>query len=150
MRSIILFFVLLITSTSFAQQKSVHHHKHKHTVRARVVLQWIPTLPERCFRTDILGYVAQLPEFNRKPTTQTVDICVYTPRVSYYERSDAYVCRKLFKAEEIKHLPYTNINEIASLTAGVYQTQRGASLHADGGRNDGNVYIIDGMYALQR
>lgn len=150
MKLIVLFISLLATSTSFAQHKSVHHRKHTHTARPKIVLQWIPTLPERCFDIDVPGYVAKLPEYKRKPTTQTVDICVYRPRESYYERRDAYVCRKLFKAEEIKHLPYTNINEIASLTAGVYQSRKGAPLHADGGRGDGNVYIIDGMYALQR
>lgn len=145
MRSIILFFFLLITSASFAQHKSVHHRKHKHTVRPRVVLQWIPTLPERHFHTDVLGYVAELPEFKRKPTTQTVDILVLSPFIIYTSGPG-----KTYLAAEIKHLPYTNINEIASLTAGVYQAQKGAPLHADGGRGDGNVYIIDGMYALQR
>lgn len=145
MRSIILFFFLLITSASFAQHKSVHHRKHKHTVRPRVVLQWIPTLPERHFHTDVLGYVAELPEFKRKPTTQTVDICALSPCT--YRIIDNGEFQNTI---HLKNLPYTNINDIVSLAVGIYQSQRGAPLHADGGRGDGNVYIIDGIYALQR
>jgi hypothetical protein len=145
MKLILLFLSLLATDISFAQHKPAHHRKHTHTARPKIVLQWIPTLPERCFDTDVPGYVAQLPELKIKPTTQTVDILVLSPLINYNPGPG-----KTYLATEIKTLPYTNINDVVSLTAGAYQKQRGAQICMDGGRGDGNVYIIDGMYALQR
>ncbi len=50
-----------------------------------------------------------------------------------------------FSNADIAKLPTTNVNDIASQAANVYQTQRGAGLSLGGARQEGTVYIIDGV-----
>ncbi len=48
--------------------------------------------------------------------------------------------------EEIRRMPYTNVRDIASIFPGIYQQKRGSELNIYAARNDGNRYIVDGMW----
>ena len=50
-----------------------------------------------------------------------------------------------FSKADIAKLPTTNVNDIASQAAGVYQATRGGGLSLGGARSEGTVYIIDGV-----
>ncbi len=57
--------------------------------------------------------------------------------------------RQVLLREEILQMPTTDINSMASLFPGVYQSKSGAGLNIYGARTDGNLYIIDGMQINQ-
>jgi Carboxypeptidase regulatory-like domain/TonB-dependent Receptor Plug Domain len=48
-------------------------------------------------------------------------------------------------AEEIKQMPTTQVADVAALSAGSHQTQRGAEINMGGSRVEGTVYVIDGV-----
>ncbi|HXH17875.1 MAG TPA: carboxypeptidase regulatory-like domain-containing protein [Chitinophagales bacterium] len=48
-------------------------------------------------------------------------------------------------SEEIQALPTKNVNSIASLSAGVYQSGEGKGLNIKGAREEGTEYYIDGI-----
>ncbi len=50
-----------------------------------------------------------------------------------------------FSTADIAKLPTTNVNDIASQAANTYQAQRGGGLSLGGARQEGTVYIIDGV-----
>lgn len=51
--------------------------------------------------------------------------------------------------EAIAHLPYTNTNDIASISTVFYQTRRGAPLIPLGGRPEEVLYVIDGIQVMR-
>jgi len=51
----------------------------------------------------------------------------------------------ILTSEEIRSIPTTQVTDLASLSAGSYQKQRGAALNIGGARSDGTLYIIDGV-----
>lgn len=80
--------------------------------------------------------------------TQVYDVCPrdITPHDPYIAKQFR---RKTFEREQLVHLAIRDVNDALSLVAGVYQRKRGEPLHVDGGRSDGNLYIVDGMYILK-
>lgn len=48
-------------------------------------------------------------------------------------------------AEDIDQLGETNMSNVVSLSSGMYQKDDGASINAKGGRDDANVYFVDGV-----
>lgn len=46
----------------------------------------------------------------------------------------------------IHQVPLSNTNDLISLFPGVYQSRRGDALSIFGGREDGNLYIVDGVW----
>lgn len=48
-------------------------------------------------------------------------------------------------AKTIERAPTTDLNDMASLAAGTYQSRNGAGLNIGGARTDGTVYILDGQ-----
>jgi hypothetical protein len=53
------------------------------------------------------------------------------------------------RKETIAHLPYTNTNDIASISTVFYQTRRGAPLIPLGGRPEEVLYVIDGIQVMR-
>lgn len=49
------------------------------------------------------------------------------------------------QSQEIKRLPTTQVSDMASLSPGVYQQQRGRGIPIGGARKTGTLYIIDGV-----
>ncbi len=45
-------------------------------------------------------------------------------------------------------MPLRDVNDALSLFVGVYQKKRGEGVCIDGGRPEGNLYVIDGMRIL--
>lgn len=69
-----------------------------------------------------------------------VEIVVYKePLINLQETA------KNTSSEEIDQLGETNMSNVVSLSAGVYQKDDGGALNARGSRDDGNVYYIDGV-----
>ena len=56
---------------------------------------------------------------------------------------------RVFTREEIRRMPTTNVSDIVSLTPGVYQKRRGDDVIIFGGRNLGNMMVLDGMQVMQ-
>ncbi len=56
---------------------------------------------------------------------------------------------RVFTREEIRRMPTTNISDIVSLTPGVYQKRRGDDVIIFGGRNLGDMIVLDGMQIMQ-
>lgn len=48
-------------------------------------------------------------------------------------------------AEEIKVVPTTELTDVAALSPGLYQSQRGKGVNIGGARTTGTLYIIDGV-----
>ncbi|MCB0515006.1 MAG: carboxypeptidase-like regulatory domain-containing protein [Chitinophagales bacterium] len=101
-------------------------------------------------------------------TSTTTGVLVSTDKITYYDvvmeeggiNLDEIVIKEytvpLFEAdnttsqstvtkEDIANLPTRNVESIASNTAGVYQSDEGASLNIKGGRSESTEYIIDGI-----
>jgi hypothetical protein len=53
--------------------------------------------------------------------------------------------RYVFDREELKHMPYTDINDVVATVGGVYQRQRGADVQIYGARSNSSTYFVDGM-----
>jgi hypothetical protein len=53
--------------------------------------------------------------------------------------------RYVFDREDLKHMPYTDINDVVATVGGVYQRQRGADVQIYGARGGDNTYLLDGM-----
>ena len=47
--------------------------------------------------------------------------------------------------KEIKQKPTTQTADLVAQSPGIYQQKRNGTVNADGGRSDGNLYIIDGV-----
>ncbi len=62
-------------------------------------------------------------------------------------RLQTYGYMKLTR-DEIKTMPYTDINDMLSIFPTVYQRQRGMGLNVAGARVDGMLYILDGMIIM--
>lgn len=56
-------------------------------------------------------------------------------------------CFKLDR-EEIRTMPYMDINDMLSIFPTVYQRQRGVGVSVGGSRNEGMLYILDGMVIM--
>lgn len=89
------------------------------------------------------------------PTLTPIYLAFYVPPVTYasnntvvteYKRPlvDKYKQSSIMTAAEIKNSPTTQTNDMAGLSPGVYQQRRGGSANYDGGRSNGNLYVIDG------
>ena len=74
-------------------------------------------------------------------TTHVCTICLMSPGIRKAEN--------VFFHEALAAMPYTNVNDALSLFAGVYQKKRGGGLYVDGGRPEGNLYVVDGMRILR-
>ena len=52
---------------------------------------------------------------------------------------------RVITSEEISTMPTTEINDIQSLSPGMYQSRRGTQISIGGARNSGTTYMIDGV-----
>jgi hypothetical protein len=66
-------------------------------------------------------------------------LAFYTPPVAM----NTY--KKALRSEEIATMPTEQVNDLTSLTPGLYQQRRGGDLSIGGARSDGTNYIIDGV-----
>jgi len=57
------------------------------------------------------------------------------------DKPDKHILTK----EDIAVVPTTQVADLVALTPGIYQSQRGGDTYAGGARNDGILYIVDGV-----
>ncbi|MEP7265553.1 MAG: TonB-dependent receptor plug domain-containing protein [Bacteroidota bacterium] len=49
---------------------------------------------------------------------------------------------------DIEHMPYTDVQDVAATTAGIFQSDYGEDLNVRGSRSESTQYIIDGMKVI--
>ncbi len=76
------------------------------------------------------------------PITRLTDVATIVPTPVYPTMAGDYI----FTKEIIDNMPVNAINDIPSLLPGVYQARRGDGLNIYGARDNGNRYIIDGVW----
>lgn len=70
----------------------------------------------------------------------------YLAPVQFVNHESDFVLRR----EDLENLPVQDINDIVSLSPGVYQQRRGDEVHIMGARIEGTLYILDGMQLCRK
>ncbi|HXS38303.1 MAG TPA: carboxypeptidase regulatory-like domain-containing protein [Flavipsychrobacter sp.] len=92
-------------------------------------------------KTTALNFTLQT---NTTTLTEHVVTAYKVPLVDKYNPGG----QQIITSDQIEKLPTRQTNDVIATAPGVYQSKSGGSISIEGGRSDGNNYIVDGVLTL--